>query len=64
MTSTKQIHANRQNAQRSTGPETSQGKAIAARNAVKHGALAGVAIPSFETEAEWEEHRGAVVASL
>ncbi len=35
--SKKQIAANRQNAQKSTGPKTDQGKAVAARNAVKHG---------------------------
>ena len=32
-----QIAANRANAQRSTGPRTAQGKAVVARNALKHG---------------------------
>lgn len=40
MTSTKQIEANRQNAARSTGPRTDVGKAVAARNALRHGLLA------------------------
>ncbi|MEW5925314.1 MAG: hypothetical protein AB1746_15135 [Candidatus Zixiibacteriota bacterium] len=35
--SKKQIKANRKNAQKSTGPKTADGKAIAARNAVNHG---------------------------
>src|SRR5580698_475956 len=35
-----QIEANRRNAQKSTGPRTSEGKAVARFNAVKHGVLA------------------------
>jgi hypothetical protein len=35
--SEKQILANRQNAQKSCGPKTDQGKAISSRNAIKHG---------------------------
>ena len=35
--SKKQLKANRQNAKKSTGPKTEAGKAIAARNALKHG---------------------------
>ena len=37
MTTEARINANRKNAQHSTGPRTSEGKAIVARNAVKHG---------------------------
>lgn len=37
MTSARQIAANRRNAQRSTGPRTSAGKARARANALKHG---------------------------
>jgi len=36
-TSKKQIEANRQNAQKSTGPKTDEGKAAASQNAVKNG---------------------------
>ena len=36
----KQIAANRKNATKSTGPTTESGKAIAARNSIKHGLLA------------------------
>ncbi len=39
MTSQKQIEANHQNAQKSTGPKTEEGKAIAKFNAIKHGIL-------------------------
>jgi len=37
MTTQKQIKANRQNAQKSTGPKTDEGKAAVSQNAVKHG---------------------------
>ena len=35
--SAKQIVVNRRNAKRSTGPSTPEGKAVASRNAIKHG---------------------------
>lgn len=37
MTSLARIAANQRNAQKSTGPKTVEGKAVAARNAMKHG---------------------------
>lgn len=39
MTTEKQTHANRQNALKSTGPKTPEGKLMAKGNAVKHGIL-------------------------
>jgi hypothetical protein len=39
MTSKRQAEANRQNAQKSTGPRTSAGKAAVALNGIKHGSL-------------------------
>ena len=39
MTTDKQIVANRQNAQKSTGPRTTEGKVLARKNSIKHGLL-------------------------
>jgi len=43
MISDKQMMANRQNAQKSTGPKTDAGKAVVSRNAVKHGIFTRIA---------------------
>jgi hypothetical protein len=50
----RQLEANRQNAQLSTGPKTAVGKAIASQNAVKTG-LTGRAILLQAGEADWYE---------
>lgn len=39
MTSLKQIKANQENAEKSTGPISTEGKEIVARNAIRHGIL-------------------------
>src|SRR5512146_706961 len=53
MASEAQINANRENAQKSTGPKTPEGKAAVAQNALKHGLLARAAVLQGE---EWEEY--------
>jgi hypothetical protein len=51
MTSDRKIEANRQNALKSTGPRTPEGKAAASRNAVKHGLLSEeVLLPGEDSE--------------
>ena len=40
MSSIKQIEANRLNAEKSTGPRTTEGKSVVAANALKHGIFA------------------------
>jgi len=65
VTSEKQILANRQNAQKSTGPRTPEGKAIVARNAVKHGLLSRLEVlPGLERAEDWKGHYGAVLGDL
>jgi hypothetical protein len=52
-----QIHANRANAQKSTGPRTPAGKAVVAQNAVKHGLSARLDVIRGEDQAEFDRHR-------
>lgn len=65
MASEKQIRANRENARRSTGPRSEEGKAVVRLNAVKHGTLAeAMVLPFTESEEEWEEHRRGILGSI
>jgi hypothetical protein len=52
MTSEKKAEANRQNAQKSTGPKTPEGKEAARRNALRHGILSEeVLLPGDDADA-------------
>ena len=51
MASDKQMRANRQNARKSTGPKTPEGKAVARLNALKHGLLSQQILLPNEDEA-------------
>ena len=42
MRTEKQISASRENAKESTGPRTTEGKARASKNALKHGLMGGI----------------------
>ena len=54
MASTSQINANRENAKKSTGPRTEEGKARVSLNALKHGLLARDAVLPEEDPAEFD----------
>jgi hypothetical protein len=59
MTSARKAEANRQNAQKSTGPKTPEGKAAVSLNALKHGLLSKEILLPGEDEAalrELDEH--------
>jgi hypothetical protein len=65
MATRKQVAANRQNAQKSTGPRTPRGKAIVSQNAVRHGLFAATpVIPRVESTVAWEQHHATTIASL
>ena len=64
MTSIVKIEANRQNAQRSTGPKTRKGKATAAQNAITHGLTARtVTLPDEDPQA-YADYRAAIHTDL
>ena len=64
MASEAQINANRQNAQKSTGPVTPEGKAVVSQNALKHGLSAVQDVVPTENQAEFDATRQQMVADL
>ncbi len=64
MSTKAQILANRRNAQKSTGPRSSEGKATVSHNAVKHGLSARQAIISSESQAEFDLYRDRMLSEL
>jgi hypothetical protein len=64
MSTESQILANRLNAQKSTGPRTTQGKAVASQNSVKHGLLAEQDVISSESEADFDLYRQQLLDEL
>ena len=63
MSTQKQIKANQQNARKSTGPKTDEGKAAVSQNAVKHGIFAQSVIKG-ENEADYEAFHDKMVAEM
>ncbi len=59
-----QVLANRRNAQKSTGPRTSEGKAAVSQNAVKHGLLAARVVISSESQADFDLYRDQILDEL
>jgi len=59
-----QTKANRQNAQKSTGPKTDDGKATVSQNAVKHGLFAAEAVIKGEDPADYEAFHDQMLAEL
>ena len=64
MSNDRQIEANRQNAQRSTGPRTADGKARVASNALKHGLTGKQIVLPGEDPAEFDSFRSDLIADL
>ncbi len=64
MGSQARVAANRRNAAKSTGPRTTEGKAVVAQNAVKHGLWARQAVLRNEDSQEFELHRSRMLRKL
>jgi hypothetical protein len=64
MSTQTKILANRLNAQKSTGPNTPQGKAVVSQNALKHGLSARHDVITTESQADFDLHRDALLAEL
>ena len=64
MSTQSQIIANRRNAQKSTGPRTSEGKAAVSQNAVKHGLLARRDVITSESQADFDLYRAQILDEL
>jgi len=64
MANTAQINANCQNAQKSTGPRSAEGKAVVAKNAVKHGLFASEAVIKGENQEDFDLFRDEMIAEL
>ena len=64
MTTNAQIKANRNNAKKSTGPRTEEGKTRVARNALKHGLLARDTVLPGEDPAEFDRQLSALEADI
>lgn len=56
--------ANRRNAELSTGPKTASGKAVASKNALKHGVLSRQVVLPDEDPAEFEDFRRRLMEDL
>ncbi len=64
MSTEAQINANRENAQKSTGPVTAEGKAVVSQNALKHGLFAVQDVVPTENQAEFDSMREQMLADL
>ena len=62
MTSFKQWQANRQNARKSTGPISEEGKLVSRCNAVRHGLTAETVIGALEDAEDYRAFEAAIVA--
>ena len=64
MSTKAQTQANRRNSQKSTGPRSAEGKAVSAKNAVKHGLFARDAVITGENTEVYDLFRDELIAEL
>ena len=64
MASQAQINANRENAKKSTGPKTQEGKEIVSKNAIKHGLFSNQALITGENLDQYNLNRDQLLEEL
>ncbi len=64
MITTKQLQANRQNAQRSTGPKSLEGKEVVSTNALKHGILSKKLLIRDESSEDFDSLKESMYTDL
>jgi hypothetical protein len=64
MTTKAQITANRQNAKKSTGPKTAEGKEVVSQNALKHGFFSRETVVKDEDQADFDRYHEAMLAEM
>jgi len=62
MTSLRQLETNRENARRSTGPRTEEGKRVSRRNALRHGLTAETVIEILEDPDDYKTFEANIIA--
>ncbi len=64
MSTKKQKDANRENAKKSTGPKTTEGKETSAQNAVTHGLTARNDVVKYESQDDFDQYRHEMIEDL
>lgn len=64
MSTKEQIHANRKNAKKSTGPKTTKGKETSSKNATKHGFFAQQDVIRYENQVDYDMLRDEILEEL
>ncbi len=64
MSTESQVKANRENAKKSTGPKTTEGKETSAKNAVTHGLTARNDVVKYESQEDFDQYRHEMIEDI